>query len=132
MAIKKKPWKIGSLGTEIKIVLPAIDSDGDIYENLTHIFRQPTAEDKISYYRLMTQAEIIHGIDGKPIRTKDGDYWPAINELYDRCILRVEEYKFPEQTENWKELVPLEHKQWAIELLINRLSGALSLGMQKK
>ena len=112
--------------TEIEIVLPPVEQDKELFVGLTHVFRPPTAEDQLTYYRKMTQTETLEGPKGEPRKRKSGDYWAAVAELYDRCITRVENYQFPEGAENWKALMYLEHKQWAIELLLEKVGGYLS------
>lgn len=128
---KKELMRLG-FEKEIKVVLPPIESDGKWYKDLTHVFRQLTAEDRLNYYRIQSQAEVTFNIEGKPEKRTSGDYWKAIQELYDSCTLRYENYVFPDGCENWRDLMPLEHKQWAIELLLDKVGGFINLNLGKK
>ena len=122
---KNKPMIIGA-ESEIEVVLPPVNEDEEIFVGLTHVFRQLTAEDNLTYHRKMTQTETLEGPKGESRKRMSGDYWAAVAELYDRCIIRTEGYQFPEGAENWKELMYLQHKQWAIELLFEKAGGYLS------
>jgi len=113
MAAGKK-FKVQAQG-EIRIVLESLKAEG--YTGLTHIFRIPTAEDKVAYYQKFSATELTG--DGEKQQVKPRiDYWGGVNVLYDRCIIGIEDYDFPEGLENWKNYMPLEHKVEAIELLL--------------
>ncbi len=112
-------------GVEIKIVLH-IRAQGEKYE-LVHVFRDPTAADKKAYWGHITRMELFEGTSGEGKM----DYLGANELLYDRCALRVEGYALPEiasrpgaENTDWKKLIPLEHKLWAVENLLER-AGSL-------
>lgn len=121
-----KKFKIHAPGEEIQIVLESLKAEG--YTGLAHIFRIPTAKDKIDYYRQYSSAELIGEGDARRIEPRI-DYYGAINLLYDRCILKTEDYDFPKELKSWRDGVPLEHKVEAVELLLNKLG--LPLRAQK-
>jgi len=100
---------------EIRIVLESLSEEG--YTGLTHIFRQPAAADKVAYYQEFSSARF--------------NYWGAVNLLYDRCILAVEDYTMPESLDNWQDFIPFEHKLEAIELLFKKLGMPLKVGKAK-
>ena len=120
MAAGKK-FKIQAQG-EVRIVLESLKTEG--YIGLTHIFRIPTAEDKVAYYQKFSATELT-GEGEKRQVTPRIDYWGGTNLLYDRCIIRTEDYVFPEGLENWKDYIPLEHKVEAAELLLKKLGVPL-------
>ena len=117
-----------SAGGEIKIIL-RVRAQGETYE-LVHFFREPSAADKKAYWGHITRPEIFDG-EG---REGSMDYLGANELLYDRCILRVEGYdcapgsgdlESGQLQAGWKKLIPLEHKLWAVENLLER-AGTLS------
>ncbi|MBN2290709.1 MAG: hypothetical protein JXQ83_15350 [Candidatus Glassbacteria bacterium] len=109
---------------EIRIVLK-IEDGGEVY-NLVHIFRGLTAEDKKAFWGWMGRTELAGGE-----RSQGGDYLGAVELLYDRSVKRVEGYEPPEAAERWRELIPLEHKAWAVGRLL-KSAGTLSEEAQKK
>lgn len=115
MATGKK-FKVQAQG-EIRIVLELPKANG--YIGLTHIFRIPTAEDKVAYYQKFSATELTGDGEKRQIKPRI-DYWGGINVLYDRCIIGTEDYVFPEGLENWKDYIPLEHKVEAAELLLKK------------
>ena len=115
-----------STGGELRIVL-RVRAQGETYE-LVHVFREPTAADKKAYWGHITRPELFENEGGQ----QSMDYLGANELLYDRCILRVDGYDgVPDSAESmsreegWKKLIPLEHKLWAVENLLER-AGTLS------
>jgi hypothetical protein len=112
--------------SEIRVVL-RVDLEGEAFP-LVHIFREPTAADKKAYWGRMSRNEIA-GAQAPEERALD--CLGAADLLYERCILRVEGYGLPEDSQTdgrgdgWKELIPLEHKLWAVNRLLSR-AGTLS------
>jgi len=123
---------------EVRIVLK-LRKDGEL-EELVHCFREPNAADRKEYYRRRNRAEL---------ENKDGaaDYLDINEWLWGYCIKSVEGYDFKGQEtgvrnqesgakskkakkEQWKELIPLEHKLWAVEGLMGRI-GVLQ-GIESK
>ena len=113
---------------EIRIVLESLSEEG--YTGLTHIFRQPTAADKVAYYQEFSSAEISGEGEERQVLPRF-NYWGAVNLLYDRCILAVEDYTMPESLDNWQDFIPFEHKLEAIELLFKKLGMPLKVGKAK-
>ena len=106
---------------QISIVLESLKKQGYV---LTHVFRQPTAEDKVAYYQKSSTAEVVGEGDERQIKPSF-NYWGGINVLYDQCIIKIEDYVFPEGLENWKDYIPFEHKIEAVELLFKKLGVPL-------
>lgn len=116
MAAGKK-FRIHAPGEEVRIVLESLKKQG--YIGLTHVFRMPTAEDKVAYYQKFSATELIKE-DDKQQRVPKGYWGGAMNLLYDRCIIRTEDYVIPEGLENWQDYIPLEHKVEAVSLLLEK------------
>ena len=85
------------------------------YYDLKHVFREPTAEDKKKYQRLLSQTELV----GRERRIRL-DYGAAAESLWNNCIKSVEGYDTA-GVEDWKSRIPLEHKQWAVEALLSEV-----------
>ncbi len=109
---------------EVEVVLK-IEDQGEIY-NLVHIFRRLTAADKKNFWGHMSRAELAGNAN-----PQGSDYLGAVEMLYDSSIKRVEGYELPEGVNNWREMVPLEHKAWAVSRLL-KSAGTLSEEAQKK
>ncbi len=109
---------------EVKVILKIEDRE-EVY-NLIHYFRGLTAEDKKDFWGRMGRGELT-GAD-KPLGS---EYLGAVEMLYDRSIKRVEGYELPEGADNWREMIPLEHKAWAVSRLL-KSAGTLSEEAQKK
>ena len=106
------PKKLFSLAPKGDVTVTLnVKLKGEPYE-LKHIFREPTAEDKKGYWRHMSKTEIT----GRQ-QKQSMDYFGAVEFLYDRCIKDVEGYDKPAGVKDWKKLIPIEHKQWAVEAL---------------
>ena len=120
---KKKLFPL-SAGGELEIVL-RVRAQGENFK-LVHVFREPTAADKKAFWGHISRVELLEGG-----RSGGGsmDYLGANELLYNRCIQRVEGYDLPESAasrpESWKELIPLEHKLWAVEELLARANSIL-------
>jgi hypothetical protein len=108
---------------EVKEVLK-IEDRGEVYK-LMHVFRGLTAADKKAFWGHIGHSEL-----SGPAGGQGGDYLGAVEKLYDCSIKRVEGYDLPEGTENWRELIPLEHKAWAVGRLL-KSAGTLSEEAQK-
>ncbi len=119
---KNKLFPLSLSGGEVEITLK-VRAHGESYK-LVHVFREPTAVDKKVFYGCMSRAELT---GGSPTEGGTG-YLGAIETLYDRCILRVEGYDLPDPGDRggaWKEVIPIEHKYWAVEELL-RQEGTLA------
>ena len=126
---KSKRFPLYPAGSEIEIFLK-VRAGGETY-GLVHVFREPTAADKKIFWGRISRSELAPRKEGEP----GGDYLEANEQLYDRCILRVEGYALPAgapETEpgSLKETIPLEHKLWAVEELLAR-AGTLSVDTVK-
>jgi len=97
--------------------------EGARYE-LVHVFREPTAEDKKEYQRRLNRTEGI-GAERRIIL----DLGESAEFLWDACIKKVEGYDVT-GVKDWKDRVPLEHKQWAVDALLSQ-AGRLEGGFQK-
>lgn len=106
------------LGEDIRVEM-SVELEGERYA-LVHVFREPDVEDRKVYWSYLGRSEMEAG-------TRQGaDYLGAGERLYDRCALRAEGYAFPEENgRDWRTLVPLEHKSWAVQMLLAR-AGSLS------
>ena len=103
---------------EVEVVLN-VEGGGRVYD-LVHVFRGLTAEDKKSFWGHMGRAEL----SGDLVSQGSG-YLTAVEKLYDDAVKRVQGYELPEGAENWRELIPLEHKAWAVGRLL-KSAGTLS------
>ena len=108
---------------EVKEVLE-IEAGSEVYK-LIHVFRGLTAADKKAFWGHMSHSELSSSGSGQ-----ECEYLGAVEKLYDSSIIRVEGYDLPQGTENWKELIPLAHKAWALGQLLKR-AGTLSEQTQK-
>ncbi len=106
---KKKPYPT-SRPDSILIRLTA-ERDSEMFE-MVHTFRPPSAEDKKTYQRLRSRIEFREGA-----RAVIDDRGAAAEAVWHSCILRVDGYDCV-QDPAWKDLVPLEHKQAAVEFLL--------------
>ena len=90
---------------------------------LIHVFKPPTAEEKLKYYDRLAQLQTTRNLaavkeaDGKK-ETEAMTSMRAAVEFWDSLILKVEgDYQFPRGMD-FKEAMPPEHKSWAINLLM--------------
>jgi len=98
-----------------------------------HVFRPPTAEDRLQYYGRVAvnetarrQAALKEKIsvggeqaDDRKFDAVDLSSMAAGVEFYDQLIIRVEgDYQFPRGVD-WKKAVPVEHKGWAANVLLS-------------
>jgi len=106
------------VGSEVQIEL-SVEREGENFA-LVHVFREPDVEDRKVYWSYLGRSEMEAG------NRQGADYLGAGERLYDRCILRTEGYSFPEgDSRDWRALLPVEHKSWAVQLLLTR-AGSLS------
>ncbi|KKL90084.1 hypothetical protein LCGC14_1908220 [marine sediment metagenome] len=119
---KKKLFPRPEPGHEISITIN-VDLGEDSYK-LLHVLSEPTAEDKKEYQRRSIYSEL-SGRDRK-IVTNTG---AAFEWLWTKCIKRVDGYE-TEEVKDFKDAVPLEHKIWAGDALLNR-AGTLKEADQK-
>lgn len=105
--------KLFSLDTqkEIKVQLKVARS-GEDYE-LVHVFRQPTAADKKDFLSHRVFSEVSS-------TNRKETYLDAVFSLWEGTIIRVEGYELSEGCDDntWKELIPLEHRLWAISEML--------------
>jgi len=109
---------------EVEVVLKV--EDGREVYNLVHIFRGLTAADKKAFWGSLGRAELA-GEAG----SQGSEYLQAVEMLYDQSIKRVRGYELSEEAGNWREMIPLEHKAWAVSRLL-KSAGTLSEDAQKK
>jgi len=92
-----------------------IEERGGKRITLTHFFRPPTEEVWVDYHKGVSQLGLSKGKDifevSSTMQEKD-------EELWEELILRVEGYSFKGkplmEKENWKDLIPIQHKLAAI------------------
>ncbi len=101
---------------ELRVTL-RVRREGRAYE-LVHCFREPSAADRKAFWEQVTRPAVLEARPGEP----RADYLGANQLLYDRCILGIEGYGLPPEAAagDWRELIPLEHKLWAVERLLER------------
>lgn len=117
MAKKKVSFKIQPLRERIEVwLLAELETGEDV--RLLHVFREPTAADKKLYYGELTGAELRDRREGQ---TRAGQgLFDAIEALYNACIIEIGgDYEIEEGIKEWKPLVPIEHKRFAIERLLS-------------
>mgnify|MGYP006310221081 CR=1 FL=1 len=114
-------------GSPVRIEL-VVRRDGEKF-TLAHTFRQPSAEDRMRFW-----ASLGAGPAGGDSQ-RNLAYLSAQQELYDRSVISVEGYDMPRPDGAsvdrwWVELVPLEHKLWAVEKLL-AAAGSLERETEK-
>lgn len=110
--------------SEIPInILCVVPNQGEI--RLSHVFKMPTAEDRLHYYDRLAQLQAMQRTqmlakadDKKKAEVPEISQMRAAVELYDLLALRTEGYNFP-RGKDFKAALPPEHKSWAIGLLLN-------------
>jgi len=129
---EKKPILVLDFEKPIRVVLSVmIPRQGEC--KFIHIFKPPTAEDRLKYYGRVAvnemarrQAAILERPAGKE-KAGDEEIPNVANlstmaagvEFYDSLIVRVEgDYQFPRGVD-FKEAVPPEHKGWAANILLS-------------
>ena len=117
-----KLFPLAVSGAEVPVELK-VRANGDTYR-LVHVFREPTVEDRRTYWGWLSRREDSPDLDPA------ADYLAANENLYDCCILRVEGYDQGGEAADgrkdaWKAAIPFEHKLWAVEKLLER-AGVLS------
>ena len=94
------------------IVTINIMQDGKPIE-LIHKFRPPTAEDKIKFHRLSSYTEYVGEAETRTINNRR----EACKVLWDDCIKSIEGYNI-EGIKDWKEEIPIEHKELAVTRIL--------------
>ena len=106
----KKLFSLDS-AQEITVQLK-ISKSGEDFE-LVHVFRQPTALDKKDFLSRRVFSEVSSS-------GKNETYLDAVFSLWGSTVVRVEGYELPEgcDEKTWKELIPLEHRLWAVSEML--------------
>ena len=102
-------YEVGN--TEIVVKLDA--GMGDLQVPVVHVLRQATTKEIKEYSRMSSKTEVRRG----KVRF-EGNALDAAEKLWNRTATRVEGYSNHGQPlmeqENWKELVPILHKETAV------------------
>ena len=84
-----------SLDSETVEVLLEAGRDGKQFHNLAHVFRPPTAADRVEYSRIVSQALYVRG--SQTLKSILPSRLPGLAALYDRLIEQAQGYAVGEQ-----------------------------------
>ncbi len=108
-----------SLDTEHVEVALAASRNGETWHNLVHVFRPPSAADRVEYSRITSQALYVR--NSHTLKTVLPSRLPGLVGLYDRLIQQVRGYQaagqpLAERAAIVRQMDPL-HKRVAVQLL---------------
>ena len=109
-----------SLDTEHVEVALAASRNGETWRNLVHVFRPPSAADRVEYSRITSQALYVR--NSNTLKTVLPSRLPGLVALYDRLIEQVRGYQaagqpLTERAAIVRQMDPL-HKRVAVQLLL--------------
>lgn len=102
-----------------EVFYKVVEERGDKKIVLTHHFRRPTEEDWVNYHKGVSHLGMSKGKDVFEVSTamqeKDEEFW---EELVTKVVGYTYKKKQLMDMENWKDLIPIQHKLVAIRGLM--------------